>query len=202
MKKSIEVVELKVGDLKTGFGNPRKISKGKRDELERSLDTFGDFGLIVIDEDNNIIAGNQRCSVLLEKSPDTTVLCKRIVGYSTAEKRAINIKANTHAGEWDYDVLADWTADLSVDLGITESNKKVGDRKINEMELLHYEKYDYILIACKDSFDYDELVSKLGIQGAVVYVTNKRKIQGRAVWYHKIREKLFGKEENKGEATQ
>ena len=180
MEKRIEVVELRVGDLKTGFGNPRKISRKKRDELENSLDVFGDFGVIVIDEDNNIIAGNQRCSVLAEKSPDTPVLCKRLIGYSTAEKRAINIKANTHAGEWDYDVLADWTADLTVDLGISE-----------------IEKYDYVLIVCKDNFDYDELVSRLGIQGAVVHVTNKRKIQGRAVWYHKIREKLFGEGDNK-----
>ena len=133
MEKRIEVVELRVGDLKTGFGNPRKISRKKRDELENSLDVFGDFGVIVIDEDNNIIAGNQRCSVLAEKSPDTPVLCKRLIGYSTAEKRAINIKANTHAGEWDYDVLADWTADLTVDLGISEIEKEIGGRKINEM---------------------------------------------------------------------
>ena len=34
------------------------------------------------------------------------------------ELKAINIKANTHAGEWDMDKLAEWTADLKIDLSL------------------------------------------------------------------------------------
>ena len=58
--KRIETVTLPVIEIKTGFGNPRKISTNKRNELKESLDKFGDFGLILIDEDNNVIAGNQK----------------------------------------------------------------------------------------------------------------------------------------------
>ena len=50
------------------------------------------------------------------QDPDRIVLCKRLIGYSEADLRAINIKDNTHAGEWDLDLLADWTADLTTDL--------------------------------------------------------------------------------------
>ena len=64
--KSIEMVTMRVGDLKTDFGNPRKITKKKRDELRESLATFGDFGIFLIDEKDNIIAGNQRASILRE----------------------------------------------------------------------------------------------------------------------------------------
>ncbi len=194
-EKRIETVEMRAGDIGTGFGNPRKISKGKRDELRRSMEIFGDFGSFVIDENDDVIAGNQRLSIITETNPDQILLCKKLIGYSVAEKRAINIKANTHSGDWDMDMLADWTADLTIDLDIEESLKKdIEERKIPEMELIHYEKYNYVLLVCKNSLDYDELVDKLGIAGGRVHVTNKRTIQGRAVWYDKVREVLFGGE--------
>lgn len=111
-EKRIETVEMRAGDVKTGFGNPRKITKKKKDELRNSIETFGDFGSFIIDEDDNIIGGNMRLSVIKEMDPDTIILCKRLIGYSETELRAINIKDNTHSGDWDMDLLADWTADL------------------------------------------------------------------------------------------
>ena len=117
---------------------------------------------------------------------------KRLIGYTEAELRAINIKDNTHAGDWDLEMLANWTADLTIDLGLEESIKKdIKSRKIPEMELIHYEKYDYVLLVCKNSIDYDELVSKLGIAKGKVHITNKRTIRGRAVWYDKVKGILF-----------
>lgn len=120
--KKIEVVEKKVKELKNNFGNPRKITQKKREELEKSLDTYGDFGLILIDEDDNIIAGNQRVSVLKEKDENTQVLCKKLIGYSKSELRAINIKDNTHNGEWDLynKYLADKESNPSRDIIIDE----------------------------------------------------------------------------------
>lgn len=69
-EKRIEVVTMRVGDIKTGFGNPRKIGKKKREELKRSLEQFGDFGLFLIDEQDNVIAGNMRHAILNEINPD------------------------------------------------------------------------------------------------------------------------------------
>lgn len=123
-EKRIETVEMRAGDVKTGFGNPRKITKKKKDELRNSIETFGDFGSFIIDEDDNIIGGNMRLSVIKEMNPDTIILCKRLIGYSETELRAINIKDNTHSGDWDMDLLADWTADLTVDLGLEKATKK------------------------------------------------------------------------------
>ena len=109
---------------------------------------------------------------------------KRLVGYTEAELRAINIKDNTHAGEWDMDLLADWTADLNMDLGLDLQEGSPGERKIKEMELLNYEKYDYVMIVCKNEMDYNELTRRLGIDGAKVKINDKKKIKARAVWYH------------------
>lgn len=198
-EKRIETVELPVSELKNGFGNPRKIKKKKKEELQESLNTFGDFGLILIDEENNIIAGNQRCAILKEMDPDRVVLCKRLIGYSNAELRAINIKDNVHSGEWDMDVLADWTADLNIDLGVDLDNKSPEERKLKDMELIHYEKYDYILIVCRYETDYNDLCRKLGIENAKVPITNKRKIKARAVWYDQMKAQIVYKEDIKNE---
>ena len=173
-EKRIETVELPVSELKTGFGNPRKIKKKKKEELQESLNTFGDFGLILIDEENNIIA----------------------------ELRAINIKDNVHSGEWDMDVLADWTADLNIDLGVDLDNKSPEERKLKDMELIHYEKYDYVLIVCRYETDYNDLCRKLGIENAKVPITNKRKIKARAVWYDQMKAQIVYKDDIKHEGEE
>lgn len=189
-KKRIETVEMRAGDVKTGFGNPRKISKKKKDELRRSLEAFGDFGSFIIDEEDNVIAGNMRLSVIKEMDPDTIILCKKLIGYTEAELRAINIKDNTHSGEWDVDLLADWTADLTIDLGLEEvAKKEMEERSIPEMELIHYEKYDYVMIVCRNELDYNDLVRRLGIEGAKVPIS-KRKINARAIWYDKMKAQI------------
>lgn len=190
-EKRIEVVEKQVSMLKDAIGNPRKIAKKKMEELKRSMDEFGDFGVIVIDEEDNIISGHQRIAALkATKGDDAVVLCKRLVGYSRSELKAINIKANTHAGEWDLSKLAEWTADLHLDLGLELPQVDSEDVKIKNMELLRYEKYDYVMIVCKNEVDYLNLQRALGIDGKRVVVsktkTGERKIKARAIWYHEM----------------
>lgn len=194
-EKRIEVVKMRASDIKTRFGNPRKITKKKRDELKKSMEQYGDFGLFLIDENDDIIAGNMRLSILQQDAPDTEILCKRLIGYSKAEKRAINIKDNTHQGEWDLDTLADWTADLNIDLGPDLGIGEPDERMIQQMELIHYEKYDYVIIACRTELDYNQLVRNLGIEGKVVPVHKKRTIKARAVWYDKIKAQIVKKED-------
>lgn len=195
MEKRIELCKMKAGDIKTGFGNPRKISKKKMEELEMSMETYGDFGIYLIDQQDNVIAGNQRLRVVLKRyGPDQELDCKRLIGYTKAELRAINIKDNTHSGEWDLDLLADWTADLTVDLGLEQKDEDTEQRTIPDMELIHYEKYDYVLIACRNELDYNDLVRKLGIEGRKVKVAKTRKIKGRAIWYDQMKAQLIEKE--------
>lgn len=196
MGKSIEVVEIPLSELKDDIGNPRKISKKKAKELQESLEQFGDFGIIVIDEHNNIISGHQRVNALKASQGESfTVLCKKLIGYSEPELRAINIKANTHAGDWDMDKLADWTADFNLNLGFelpqTDPNT---DIKIKDMELIRYEKYDYVMIVCRNEIDYLNLTRALGIDGKKVLIAKgkngERKIKARAIWYDEMKTKI------------
>ena len=197
-KKRIEVCKMRVGDLKHNFGNHRKISKKKAEGFERSMDMFGDFGIFLVDEYDNVIAGNQRSIILARKDPDIEVDVKRLIGYTEAELRSINIMDNTHAGEWDLELLADWTADLNLDLGIGLNNDNPQEREIPDMELIRYEKYNYVMIVCKSEIDYNDLVRKLGIEGRKVAVTKKRKIKARAIWYDQMKAQIVEKtaEEN------
>ena len=161
--------------------------------MERSLEKTGDWGVIVIDENEDIISGNQRVKAYAQLKPDEPFLCKKLIGYTEAEKRWINIKANTHAGDWDPDMMADWTADLSLDIGVPSKDKDPDERKIKDMELIRYEKYDYVMIVCRNEVDYLNLIRILGIDNAKVTIAKRRKIKARAVWYDKIADQIIPK---------
>lgn len=197
MDKHIEIVRRRVGDLKLDFGNPRKIKKQKREDLEDSLENYGDFDIIVINEKNQVIGGNQRVTIFQKKNPDMIVDCKMLVGYTIAEQKYVNIKLNSHAGEWDLEGLGDWTADLmgSFKLDLEKPPKPVDERNIKEMEPIHYEQYDYVLIACRNELDYNDLVRKLGIEGGQVKVAKSRHIKGRAIWYDQMKAQIIGADE-------
>ena len=197
MEKRIEYVQRRVGDLKLDFGNPRKIKKQKREDLAESLDKYGDFDIIVINENDQVLGGNQRVTYFQKKDPDMLVDCKRLVGYTIAEQKYVNIKLNSHAGEWDLDELGDWTADLmgSFKLDLEKPVKEVEERSIKEMEPIHYEQYDYVLIACRNELDYNELTRKLGIEGGQIPVAKKRKIKARAIWYDQMKAQIIGVDE-------
>lgn len=197
-EKRIEVVRLRARDLKTGFGNPRKIRKEKFEELKKSMEDYGDFGLFLIDEHDNVIAGNQRLQVLLQTNPEQEILCKRLIGYTESELRSINIKDNTHAGEWDLNILAEWTADLNIDLGI-DLDQDLDKKKIEDMEPIRFEKYNYVLICCDNEIDYNELIRNLGLEGKKVKVA-KRRMKARAIWYKDMKCQIVPKKdgENNG----
>ena len=116
-----------------------------------------------------------------------------MIGYTEAELRAINIQDNVHAGEWDLELLADWTADLTLDLGVDLNNDSPDERKIEDMELIRYEKYNYVMIVCKSEIDYNDLIRKLGIEGRKVAITKKRKIKARAIWYDQMNAQIVEK---------
>ena len=198
MEKRIELCKVKAKDIKFGLGNPRRISKDKLEELKESIKGLGDFGIFLIDENNNIVGGNQRLKAVIALYGDQVEIdCKRLIGYTLAELRAINIKDNTHAGEWDLEALAGWTADLNIDLGLNlQDTKKTEERSIKEMELIRYEKYDYVMIICRDELSYNTLTRKLGIDQAKTLIgPKKRPIKARAIWYDDIKGKILGADE-------
>ena len=64
-----------------------------------------------------------------------------------------------------------------------------------DMELIRYEKYDYVLIVCRNEIDYKNLQRALGLEKRKMIVSQKRKIQARAVWFDDIKAQIVPKEE-------
>ncbi len=156
--KKIDVVYLKPSDIKLDFGNPRKITKQKFEELKKSIERFDDFGVVVINEANQCISGNQRIQAMIELNIESPICCKKLIGYTEQEQKAINIKSNEHQGEWDFDILNDYFKELNefdFDIKLDEKNdykktKTIGEKYYNGLrsqEDVYKEKIIYRLIS-------------------------------------------------------
>ena len=66
---------------------------------------------------------------------------------------------------------------------------------VKDMELIRYEKYDYVLIVCRNEIDYKNLQRALGLEKRKMIVSQKRKIQARAVWFDDIKAQIVSKDE-------
>lgn len=83
-------------------------------------------------------------------------------------------------------LLSEWTADLTLDLGIEAKEKDPKNKNLDAMEHLRYEQYDYVMIVCRNEVDYLNLIRDLGLEGKKTIVTPTRKIKARAIWYDDI----------------
>jgi hypothetical protein len=98
----------KLGDLKFSEGNPRHLKKYGGSTLGKSLEKFNLVEVPVIDTDNTIIAGHQRVGSLLQTHGRDHEIDVRMPNRKLTDEefREYRIRANTHAGMWDFDALA------------------------------------------------------------------------------------------------
>jgi DNA modification methylase len=111
--------QIGIADLKPWARNARTHSKKQVKQLAASIERFGFTSPILIDRDNQILAGHGRVQAARSLSM-TTVPCLRIEHMSPAEKRAYVIADNKLAlnAGWDEDLLAAELKELSAsDLG-------------------------------------------------------------------------------------
>ncbi len=103
-----------INELKPNRNNPRKMSPENLAKLARSIERDPEFMVlkpIVIDEDNNVVAGNQRlkaCQYLgYEEIPDEWVV--QAVALSEEKLRRFALIDNAPegiSGEWDMEMLS------------------------------------------------------------------------------------------------
>ena len=51
--------------------------------------------------------------------------------------------------------------------------------------------------SCRNELDYNELTRKLGINGAIVKMNDKKKLRARAIWYDEISANIVETEQEK-----
>lgn len=103
-KLNIEIVD--IGEIKESNYNSRIHSEAQIEKIANSIAEFGFVNPIIIDEDNEIIAGHGRFMAAkylnIEEVPTI-----RLTHLTDDKKRAFIIADNKIAlsGEWDYDML-------------------------------------------------------------------------------------------------
>lgn len=93
--------------------NSRVHSNAQIEQLMASIEQFGFNGVILIDENNVILAGHGRTQAMIRLGRET-IPCQRKIGLSDAEKRAYVIVDNQVAlnSEWDAGILAAEVSEL------------------------------------------------------------------------------------------
>ena len=100
-------VKRRVNDLLPQEINPRKITEEKRSVLIASLEKFNLAEIPVINLDNSIITGHQRLNALqiLERGEEEIDVRLPNRMLTKAETKEYMIIGNSHAGDWDWELL-------------------------------------------------------------------------------------------------
>jgi site-specific DNA-methyltransferase (adenine-specific) len=127
----MEVLKVKISEIKPNPKNPRLIKDEKFKKLVKSIIEFPqmlELRPIVVDENNIILGGNMRFKALKEAG-HTEVSIVRANDLTSEQKDEFIVKDNVGFGEWDWDSLAnewdtdkltDWGLDLPIDLSVQE----------------------------------------------------------------------------------
>lgn len=111
----------KIDDLIANEINPRKIKRKEYEDLKKSLLEFPEMKKlreIIVDEKMIILAGHQRIYALKDLGYED-IEVKQVFNLTEAQKRRFIALDNDHAGDWDYDIIANvWNTDELKDWGI------------------------------------------------------------------------------------
>ena len=111
-----ETKKVKVKDLIQLDINPRRISEEKKQKLVESLEKFNLVEIPAVNTDLQIIGGNQRVTALLLVGRGDEEIDVRFPNRKLTKKevKEYAIISNTHAGEFDFEILDLEFADISI----------------------------------------------------------------------------------------
>ena len=144
-----ETKKIKIKDLIKLDINPRKISESKKQKLIKSLEKFNLVEIPAVNTDMQIIGGNQRVAALMFAGRCNEEIDVRMPNRKLTKKevKEYAIISNTHAGEFNFEILKLEFADIELDeIGFDiqgwdnwQYNPKNKDREIDENLQTEYE---------------------------------------------------------------
>lgn len=157
---------LKITDLKPAKYNPRKISEKMLEKLKANIVEFGMVEPLVVNKDMTVIGGHQRlkaCTALDMKE----VPCF-VIDVDKEKEKKLNIALNKIQGDWDYDMLKEFTADVLKDVGFEnyEISGIIKDFKIPAAEITVPKDESlnlFIVIQTYNDEDFENLQKVLNI---------------------------------------
>jgi len=122
MKNKLDVVQIKIEELNSATYNPRKWDK---DALERLKESIARHGLVdpliangAPERKNVVIGGHMRLAAAKELGfTELPVIYLNIPDIATEQD--LNLRLNRATGEWDYDLLKEFSEEMLTDVGFT-----------------------------------------------------------------------------------
>jgi len=106
-----------ISDLVPAEYNPRQLTDKQADDLNKSLARFNLADPIIINSNNTIIGGHQRIKVLESNGVSTVDVRVPNRELSEAEEKELNLRLNRNLGQWDMELLKDFTPEMLLDVG-------------------------------------------------------------------------------------
>ena len=201
-KTTTEMQLISIDKLVPYVNNARTHSAEQIIKLRSSLREFGFVNPIIVDREFNVIAGHGRLMAAKEEGI-SEVPCVFVDYLTESQKKAYILADNRMAMDagWDEELLKiemEELQNLGYDLGYTGFDEKeladlfgIDDKDVKGMDVIPFEKYDYLLIVCRTELDYTNLLGKFGMDGSEkAKVTDKKSIKARAVWYNDVADRF------------
>ena len=135
-----QIEHISISTLHSSKQRARKHSAAKLEKLARNIQTFGFVLPVLIDENDQVIAGYARVMAANDHLGITSVPAVRISHLNDAEKKAYSIADNqlTLDAEWDLNVLQQLTIDISdagLDIALTGFSQDELNALLDPLEL-------------------------------------------------------------------
>jgi len=149
----LEVVNVDVNELKISKYNPRTWSKKATDDLKESIVRFGLAQPIICNSASNrknvIIGGNFRFHVAkLLGYKEVPVVYLKIEDIE--KEKELNLRLNANTGDWDFDILREFSPDLLLEVGFTSKDLKPIMADLGGVEDDNYDKSEEKMIDIKE----------------------------------------------------
>lgn len=178
-----ETKKVKVKDLIELDINPRKISDAKKQKLIESLEKFNLAEIPAVNTDMQIIGGNQRVSALMMVGRGDEEIDVRVPNRQLTRKevKEYNLISNTHAGEWDFEILEVEFEDVKIeeiwdfdipgfDMPTNEVAKTVAEKEERKAAEYDPNKQWFLNIRCETEQHAQELYEQFLEQGLDVKI--------------------------------
>lgn len=167
----MEIVKIKINNLKPYKNNAKKHPKEQIEQIKKSIQEFGmNDPIAVWGKDNLIIEGHGRLEALKELGYKE-VDCIRLDHLTDEERKAYTLAHNklTMNSDFDFDILNDELDDiLNIDMSDFGFELDLEDKEniIERTDLSDkiFEKYE-IIITCENELDLQKKYEKLENEG-------------------------------------
>lgn len=149
-QNSLKVLYREINELKLRSNNPRTHTPKQINQIAKSIEAFGYTNPVLIDDNNNVIAGHGRIAATKQLGMPTLPTI-RLEGLSEAQIRSYVIADNKLAENagWDEDLLAlefEYLSELDVEIDLTVTGFETAE-------------IDLLIEACNEDEDViDELL--------------------------------------------